>query len=191
MKRRRIYHPRGLGDLRTETWHHPTGHGGFSQLPGELVARRGYSDNDNASSNYVGVGDDTSSLISGITGTISSVVNTAAAGQANAAAQANLLAQQQAQTNAILPIIVIGGLVLVFMMMKKKKPAAAAAPAATTNPSRRRRRRRRNPTTFTKKGERMYRHIRDSYGGDPRAKEIAARTVYARARRTKGLVRTS
>ena len=51
-------------------------------------------------------------------------------------------------------------------------------------------RRRRNPSTFTKKGERMYRHIKRGYGSDPRAKEIAARTVYAAAKRgTRGLVR--
>lgn len=51
-------------------------------------------------------------------------------------------------------------------------------------------RRRRNPATFTKKGERMYRHIKAGYGSEPRAKEIAARTVYAAAARgTHGLVR--
>jgi hypothetical protein len=38
-----------------------------------------------------------------------------------------------------------------------------------------------NPPNFTKKGERMYRHIKEGYAGDPRAKEIAARTVYASA----------
>jgi hypothetical protein len=44
------------------------------------------------------------------------------------------------------------------------------------------RRRRRNPSTFTRKGERMYRHIERRYAGRARAKEIAARTVYARSR---------
>jgi LPXTG-motif cell wall-anchored protein len=54
----------------------------------------------------------------------------------------------------------------------------------------RRRNPRRNPRTFTRKGERMYRHIKAGYGSSPRAKEIAARTVYAAARRGKrGLMR--
>lgn len=35
--------------------------------------------------------------------------------------------------------------------------------------------------TFTDKGERLYQEVKDSYRGDPRADEIAARTVYARA----------
>ncbi len=40
-----------------------------------------------------------------------------------------------------------------------------------------------NPrSTFTAKGERMYQDIKRGYRGDPRAAEIAARTVYARAR---------
>lgn len=34
---------------------------------------------------------------------------------------------------------------------------------------------------FTEKGERMYEDIKATYAGDPRAEEIAARTVYARA----------
>lgn len=40
-----------------------------------------------------------------------------------------------------------------------------------------------NPANFTAKGERMYEDIKRGYQakGDPRAKEIAARTVYARA----------
>ena len=38
-----------------------------------------------------------------------------------------------------------------------------------------------NPRGLTAKGERMYEHVKKSYRGDPRAKEIAARTVYARA----------
>ena len=38
-----------------------------------------------------------------------------------------------------------------------------------------------NPRGLTKKGERMYEHVKAAYAGDPRAKEIAARTVYARA----------
>jgi len=40
-----------------------------------------------------------------------------------------------------------------------------------------------NPANFTAKGERMYDEIKRGYQskGDPRAKEIAARTVYARA----------
>jgi len=53
-----------------------------------------------------------------------------------------------------------------------------------------RRKRRRNPSTFTRKGERMYRHIKAGYRGSPRAREIAARTVYAAAKRgARGLVR--
>jgi hypothetical protein len=38
-----------------------------------------------------------------------------------------------------------------------------------------------NPSSFSEKGERMYEHIKQQYEakGDPRAKEIAARTVYA------------
>ena len=40
-----------------------------------------------------------------------------------------------------------------------------------------------NPVgAFTEKGERMYEEVKASYGRDPRAKEIAARTVYARAK---------
>lgn len=57
------------------------------------------------------------------------------------------------------------------------------------NPSRKRRTSRRNPSSFTPKGERMYRHVARSYGHAPRAKEIAARTVYARSRYTPGLRR--
>ncbi len=38
-----------------------------------------------------------------------------------------------------------------------------------------------NPAGLTARGERMYEHVKTSYPGDPRAKEIAARTVYARA----------
>lgn len=34
---------------------------------------------------------------------------------------------------------------------------------------------------FTEKGERMYEDVKATYAGDPRAEEIAARTVYARA----------
>lgn len=34
---------------------------------------------------------------------------------------------------------------------------------------------------FTDKGERMYEDVKATYAGDPRAEEIAARTVYARA----------
>jgi hypothetical protein len=44
--------------------------------------------------------------------------------------------------------------------------------------------------TFTAKGERMYRDVKRHYRGDPRASEIAARTVYARAKDgVKGLVK--
>jgi hypothetical protein len=39
----------------------------------------------------------------------------------------------------------------------------------------------RNPAGLTTKGERMYEHVKASYAGSPRAKEIAARTVLARA----------
>lgn len=49
-----------------------------------------------------------------------------------------------------------------------------------------------NPAAFTQKGERMYRHIRDSYAssmGMAKAKEVAARTVYCRAQCAPGLVR--
>lgn len=43
-------------------------------------------------------------------------------------------------------------------------------------------RRVKNPRgAFTAKGERMYEHVKHSEHGSPRAKEIAARTVYARA----------
>jgi hypothetical protein len=35
---------------------------------------------------------------------------------------------------------------------------------------------------FTERGERMYEEIKESYGSDPRAAELAAKTVYARAR---------
>lgn len=147
----------------------------YSQMPGILVARSSYSDQ----SDYVSIGDDVGTVVGGITGTVTGIVNAQAAAQANAAAAANLLAQQQAQTDMIMPIVIVGGLVLAFVLLKKKPK---------TNPSRRKRKRR-NSAGLTKKGERMYRHIRDSYAGDPRAKEIAARTVYARAKRTSGLVR--
>lgn len=46
-----------------------------------------------------------------------------------------------------------------------------------------------NPATFTKKGERLYEHIKEGYGHDPRAKEIAARTVYKISHSTPGLVK--
>ena len=46
-----------------------------------------------------------------------------------------------------------------------------------------------NPANFTAKGERAYEHIKQGYGSDPRAKEIAARTVYTMAKTTPGLVR--
>lgn len=39
-----------------------------------------------------------------------------------------------------------------------------------------------NPPGLTAKGERMYEHIKAGYAGDPRAKEIAARTVISRAK---------
>ena len=45
-----------------------------------------------------------------------------------------------------------------------------------------------NPPGLSAKGERMYEHVRASYGGDRRGKEIAARTVLARARRQKDLL---
>jgi len=41
----------------------------------------------------------------------------------------------------------------------------------------------RNPKTFSAKGERMYGSIKRGYGKSPRAKEIAARTVYKHARK--------
>jgi hypothetical protein len=48
----------------------------------------------------------------------------------------------------------------------------------------------RNPADLTAKGERMYRDIKVGYAGDPRAKEIAARTVRAAAGRgVPGLIR--
>lgn len=47
----------------------------------------------------------------------------------------------------------------------------------------------RNPADLTAKGERMYKHVVESYGDDPRAKEIASRTVSTRARSTPGLKR--
>jgi hypothetical protein len=37
-----------------------------------------------------------------------------------------------------------------------------------------------NPAGLTAKGERMYQHIKESYGDDPRAAEIASRTVLSR-----------
>jgi hypothetical protein len=80
----------------------------------------------------------------------------------------------------VLPVAAVGaGVFVIVKLLKRPK----------SNPSRHRRRR--NPAGLTAKGERMYRHIRDRYEaeGDPRAKEIAARTVYARARRTRGLVK--
>jgi uncharacterized protein YjeT (DUF2065 family) len=49
-----------------------------------------------------------------------------------------------------------------------------------------------NPAAaFTKKGERLYKAIKSGYGRDPRAKEIAARTVYKMAQTKPGLVRKS
>ena len=39
-----------------------------------------------------------------------------------------------------------------------------------------------NPAGLTAKGERMYEHVKAGYAGSPRAKEIAARTVLARAK---------
>jgi len=48
-----------------------------------------------------------------------------------------------------------------------------------------------NPASFTKKGERLYEHIKEGYGHDPRAKEIAARTVYKISHSTPGLVKKS
>lgn len=50
---------------------------------------------------------------------------------------------------------------------------------------------RRNPRTFTSRGERMYEHIKAGYGKDPRAAEIAARTVYARSKDVPGLLRAN
>jgi hypothetical protein len=44
-----------------------------------------------------------------------------------------------------------------------------------------------NPAGLTKKGERMYEHIKAGYGRDHRAAEIASRTVLARAKTTRGL----
>ena len=44
-----------------------------------------------------------------------------------------------------------------------------------------------NPAGLSAKGERMYEHIKQGYGDDPRAKEIASRTVMARSREVKGL----
>ncbi len=66
----------------------------------------------------------------------------------------------------------------------------AAAAAGAIGLVWRLRRKRRNPARFTRKGERMYQHVRRGYGSSPRAKEIAARTVYAASRRgARGLVR--
>ena len=50
---------------------------------------------------------------------------------------------------------------------------------------------RRNPAGLTAKGERMYEHIKRGYEerGEPRAAEIASRTVLSTARRTPGLKR--
>lgn len=54
------------------------------------------------------------------------------------------------------------------------------------------RRQRRNPAGLTAKGERMYEQIRRGYEerGEPRAKEIASRTVLARSREIPGLKKT-
>lgn len=50
----------------------------------------------------------------------------------------------------------------------------------------------RNPPGLTAKGERMYAHVKAGYGTAPRAKEIASRTVYARAHAgTPGLVKSN
>lgn len=46
-----------------------------------------------------------------------------------------------------------------------------------------------NPAGLTAKGERMYEAIKAGYGRDPRAAEIASRTVLARSRTTPGLKR--
>jgi hypothetical protein len=46
-----------------------------------------------------------------------------------------------------------------------------------------------NPAGLTPKGERMYQHIKAGYKGDPRAAEIASRTVIARSRDVPGLRR--
>ena len=74
------------------------------------------------------------------------------------------------------PLLLVGAGLAAYLLFFRKKRGSRA--------------RRRNPATFTKKGERMYRHIRRGYGKSRRAKEIAARTVYAAAKRgTKGLVR--
>ena len=42
---------------------------------------------------------------------------------------------------------------------------------------------------FTDKGERMYEEIKAGYGADPRAAEIAARTVMAKSKEVPGLLR--
>lgn len=46
-----------------------------------------------------------------------------------------------------------------------------------------------NPANLTAKGERMYQHVKQSYQGDPRAAEIASRTVLSRSLNIPGLVR--
>lgn len=46
-----------------------------------------------------------------------------------------------------------------------------------------------NPAGLTARGERMYGHIRDSYGDDPRSSEIAARTVISRSHDIPGLMK--
>jgi hypothetical protein len=51
---------------------------------------------------------------------------------------------------------------------------AIVLPAGSSKPKK-------NPAGLTRKGERMYEHVRASYPSDPRAKEIASRTVRARA----------
>jgi hypothetical protein len=47
----------------------------------------------------------------------------------------------------------------------------------------------RNPATFTAKGERLYEQVKAGYGRDPRAKSIAAATVYKQSHKVPGLVR--
>lgn len=46
-----------------------------------------------------------------------------------------------------------------------------------------------NPAAFTTKGERLYEQVKRGYGRDPRAKSIAAATVYKQSAKVPGLVR--
>jgi hypothetical protein len=134
----------------------------------------------------------------GFWGSLASIFGSGAS--AYAAQQQAAAAQYRAQAAAsgatpswLMPVLLVGGGAVLLLALSGRRSSSGPQYVVAKNPARRRRRRRarRNPAGLTKKGERMYRHIRDRYRreGEPRAKEIAARTVYARAKRERGLVR--